>query len=159
MNKKEVQKKVDKKESAAFADLQTILCDFNGTITATPRGTAWDATITTPSGKKEYVELKRRKCRFTKFDDLMFLRIPKAERLKKVQEAQGVKVVVVLLYPNSNCYVSMTLDDIIDENNIQEYKYKVTEMDDDSKKEIQHVYCVNRNKLQRQYYKSTIIDK
>ena len=154
MDRNDVQQRIDKKESKAYQDLEQILKDYNCTVTQTPAGTHWDATITSPFGSVEYVELKRRNCRWEDYEKAMALKVTKANFLKQVQEETGVKVVVLLLYPKSNCFVSKTLDEIIAENDITWYKYKVTEMDDDSDEAWQRVCNITLKDEDKRTYTS-----
>lgn len=129
-------KKIEQKETEAFKDLAIILQNkgFKGVAEPTPYGTHWDVTITTPNGKQQYIELKRRTCTIDRYPDATALNVAKAGWLKKIQDETGIEVVWVQEYPLSGQYIAMSLDDIFQKGWIATSTKKEVEMDENSQK-------------------------
>ena len=126
--------RIVRKENEAFKDLVSIIRELcpKCKVEPTEYGTHYDAVVTTPSGNREYVELKRRTCIIDQYKDATALNASKAEYLKDIQEKEGVKVVWMQLYPKSEKYIVMSLDDIFQKGWVTTSTKKKVEMEEDS---------------------------
>jgi hypothetical protein len=147
--------KTKEDENKAFQDLRTIVESFgkNYTLTKAPDFYNYDAEITTPDGKKsELIEIKRRLCEWETYDEMLALQVKKANRLKKIQEETGKKVVLLTLYPKSDAYITHTLEEITAENNVK-MKYVLKEENDAEKgMEWQPCYMMPLSDLKKKKY-------
>ena len=150
--------KIQKKEDEAFKDLVSIISKLcpKCKVEPTEYGTHYDAVVSTRTGEKEYVELKRRTCTIDQYKDATALNVYKANYLKKIQDEEGVKVVWMQLYPKSGKYIVMPLDDIFKEGWVTTSTKKKVEMEEDSPMIEVQEWHVNLNPDYIYSYTSTL---
>lgn len=143
MYQSEKEKIIQTNENEAFAELEKIIADKGWTATATPPLTHYDATLTAPDGKQIYVELKKRNgVKWDTYPSAIALKVNKAKALQEIQSETGVKVYVLIIY-EENKYLAVSLDDLLQENNVQMHRMKKNEWEKDGETDFFKCYDIS----------------
>lgn len=133
---------VQQNEKEAFAELEKIIANTGWVATATPPLTHYDATLTAPNGKEIFVELKKRNgVKWNTYPSAIGLKENKAKALQEIQSETGVKVYILIIY-EENKYLVRSLDDLLQENNVQWHRMKKNEWEKDGKTDFFKCYDI-----------------